>query len=243
MKKSIKVLLFIFILCPIILLSACTSPPTYLITALPSDMRLGKVVGSYNNEQLAEGTTITLTANESNSQSNPFICWIKDYKTVVSNEKELSLTYGQSTTGHYTAVFEETNLSNMMFASLNNIFFNPEGYQSIDWTISYARTTSGSSYTDLETGSFAPGEFDTNNQSIIYFGSAGANYEYSIQVNLTLTTATGATTEYTVSFHDLLTKNIFDENGSATITEYIEYFNADLSINFQKLNSSLYEQE
>ena len=241
MKKFIKIFLFVLVLCPVMILSACTSPPTYLITALPSDMHLGKVIGAYNNEQLAEGTNITLTAIESNSQTNPFICWVKDYKKVVSTEKELSLTYGQSSTGHYTAVFEESNLTNMMFASLNNISFNPEGYESVNWTVKYARTTSGSSYNELETGSFAPGEFATSNQSIIYFGSAGSNYEYNITIELTLQTG-DATTDYTVNFRDLLSKNVFDETGSVTITEYIEFCNADISLKFQKLNTTLYEQ-
>lgn len=244
MKRSLKVFLLLLCLCPVLILTACTSPATYLITAIPSDSSLGTIQGAYNNEQLAEGTTITLIANEKQETSltNPFICWVKDYKTVVSTEKELSLTYNQATQGNYTAVFEETSPKKMLFASINKINCSVEGYSTVNYTIKYARTNSGSSdFVELEKGSYTNGqEYSTSNQSLIYFGNAGSNYEYKIQIDLVFVTTTGGETSYNVSFKDLLNKDSFDTTGKAEMTEQIDILNTSITLTFQKLNSTLY---
>lgn len=244
MKKSVKIFLILLCLCPILLLTACTSPATYLITAVPSDSSLGVIQGAYNNEQLSEGTNITLIATEKQETAltNPFICWVKDYKTVVSTEKELSLTYSQSTAGNYTAVFNETSQNKMMFASINKINCSVEGYSTINYTIKYARVNSGSSdFIELENGSYTNGqEYNTNNTSLIYFGNAGANYEYKIQIDFVFVTATGGETSYSVSFTDLVNKESFNNSGKTELTEQIEILDSSVTLTFQKLNSTMF---
>ena len=120
MKKSLKIFLTCLFLCPLLILTACQSPAQYSITTNPSDSSLGSIPESseINLNKKNEGTKITLSIKENYPETNPFICWIKDYKKVVSSEKNLDLTYNAENEGNYTAVFEETSLNKMMFSSL-----------------------------------------------------------------------------------------------------------------------------
>ncbi len=246
MKKSIKILLILLLICPMVILSACTSPAQYLITALPSDSNLGTIQGAFNNEKLSEGTQINLLAVEKQSTAftNPFICWIKDYKTVVSTNNQLSLTYNSENAGNYTAVFSETSQSKMMFASINKINFSLENMTTINYEIQYARINSGSSnFASLEIGSYANiEEYFTSNKNVVYFGSAGSNYEYMIKVNLNMQQSSGAETEYSVTFTTILNKDLFNSNGTALLTENLNIFDVQtqITITFQKLNSTMY---
>ena len=129
-----------------------------------------------------EGTVVTLHAKENKAETNPFICWIKDNSKIVGTEKELSLTYTASTEGNYTAIFHENQPSKMMFASLSKVSVLSSDNSSYD-NVEYSIKT-GFAGLDINTmPDFATGEFslsdrtqESNNLSILYFGSADRNY-------------------------------------------------------------------
>lgn len=249
MKKSLKVVLTGLFLCPALLFSACGSPAQYLITTNPSDSNLGSVMeaSDVNLNTKAEGTKITLTAKENQPTTNPFICWIKDYKLVVSNSKELGLTYNQTNAGNYTAVFDETSQNKMLFASLYNVAFNIDNdvqsennYTNVEYTVKYAILSSGSTnYSVLTDGRYNLTEtsVNTNNRSVLYFGKAGADYNYVIRVDVTLKNATGGQLIQPFEFDNFVNKNDFDSNGNLVVTKQ-DPTCGTLSLTFKKLNSS-----
>lgn len=245
MKKSIKFMLLILLCCPLLAFAACTPPATYSITAVPSDSTLGRVDGAFNLEKLAEGTTINLSVIENKPSTNPFICWVKDNKTVVETSKNITLTYSQSKAGNYTAVFDETSNSKMQYSSFSSISLDIEGFSFINYTLEYARTNSGSSdFTELEKSSFNNGQtYQTENKNLLYFGKAGENYEYKLRINFELITSADATTEFSYSFNTLINNKSFDNNGSFTIIEELDYYNTPITLTFNKLNKSMFEQQ
>ena len=221
MKKNLKVFLLAILLCPILLLFACSSPAKYLITANPSDSNLGSVPIStdINFEEKDEGTKITLVAKEKHSDTNPFICWVKDAKEVVSNNKSLSLTYGEDTEGNYTAVFHETNVSSMSYASLSSLNFTTENsdYKTINYTISY-QLSSFTDFIELNSGSFDVGEESkTNNFSVIYFGGAGSEREFKFKFSLEIASQSGSTTTFYGDVAGSIARNDFDSDGKCLI--------------------------
>lgn len=245
MKKSLKILLSTLCLFPILIFSGCKSPSEYTISARPSDSFLGSIpeVSNLNLSAKKEGSKITLNVKENFPDTNPFICWVKDYKKVVSVEKTLSLTYSENTAGNYTAVFHEISQSNMMFASVDSLSFIPEteNYVSVNYEMMYARDISGSTnFSSLENGSFNIEEnYKTNNSSIVYFGSAGDNYRYNIRVHIELTSRDNTLTTFYIDFTEDVNKSIFDSNGVASISESYGEIGI-LNITFKKLNSSMF---
>ena len=240
MKKNLKIFVFLICLCPLILLTACTPPEKFLISALPSDSSLGSVQGVLT-EKKEEGSKITLTAKENNSENNPFICWVKDYKTVVSNTKRLNLTYNSSSAGHYTAIFEEDSSSKMMFSCLSKIDFQPAGYTTINYEIYSALITSGSDeYAKFINGSYTIGsDSEVDKMQVIYFGGVGVNNEYKFKVNLKMLDVQGMETQYEFQINSLLNRNNF-EGENCTISHHVSDFNADISLTFEKLTFGKY---
>ena len=250
MKKSFKIILFLFCLCPIVLLTACGSPEKFFILARVSDYTLGSFQGLVEDQYQPEGTSINLIANESpeTAETNPFICWVKDNKSVITTEKSLPLTYSAATAGTYTAVFHTSKQEQMRYSSLNKISLeNAENYASVEYSISYANITSDSdSLMILEEGKYnLEAEYKTDNKSLLYFGKPGENNEFKILINLKLFTAEGSYFEIPLEYENLLTSSDFDTNGTANITQECNSDMLDASIpitlTFQKLNSSMYK--
>ena len=255
MKKSLKMVLSGLFLCSALLLSACASPDEYLITAKSSDSILGSVVGAseINTNKKAEGTNITLIANQ-NYEENPFICWIKDYQTVVSNEKELNLTYNSLSAGNYTAVFAESSCDKMLFASLSEIEFEPNdelvnenGYSIWEYQVEYSNSLFGvDNYYKLTDGTSNIGEspISTDNRSTLYLGSAGINNNFIIRVNLTLKNQSGDNSISTLyefypsdnNTNNNLNKETFGNSSSKTIEK--KYPEGTLSLTFTKLDKT-----
>lgn len=241
MKRKFKYLFAIF-LCPFIL-SACTLPSSYTITANYSDGELGVVKGD-TMEAKEEGSEITLEAIEKKPETNPFICWIKNGRSVISIEKTLKLTYDASTAGSYTAVFEEDNYNKMRYASLTQIDCQPEGYSNISFKLSVSAISSGStSYTPFIEGSINNGEsFMTDNTKICYLGSADGANVYRFQISFELGTGDNPD-KFIYVFNNTLNDSLFDDSGICTITENLQEINTDIKLTFNKLTYSLYHQQ
>ena len=254
MKKSLKIIMSGLFLCSALLFSACGTPTQYWITTNPSDSSLGSVVeaSDVNLNSKGEGTKITLTAKE-NTTTNPFVCWIKDYKLVVANQKELHLTYNASSAGNYTAVFNESTQNKMMFASLSSVSFSTQsdveygGYSTIDYTINYSILSSGSTnFSVFTSGHFnlAERSQSTDNRSVIYFGKAGADYNYVINVDVTLKNATGKELQKKFEFNEFVNKSNFDNDGVLNISQEEDLSDATqilegaLTLTFKKINTS-----
>ncbi len=242
MKKNLKFFVLALCLCPLLLLSACTTPDKFMISAKPSDPTLGSVQGVKNTE-IEEGNKITLTAKENKADTNPFICWIKDYKTIVSTDKNINLTYNASTAGHYTALFDEQNQAGMLFASLSEISFSPENYISAKYDITYSNVTSGSSdyFGYLSESYSTEPAVKTNTKSVLYFGGAGTNNTYKFNVTITLQAGQTNERKYSFQVNDLLSKSSFDNDGKYVVTQYLEPFETEISFTFEKLNKTMFQ--
>ncbi len=243
MKKICRTLLLVLFIFPLLLLSACKSSGSYLISALPSDSSLGSISGVLT-EQKQEGTKITLVAKETKPSTNPFICWIKDYKNVISTSSSLSLTYNAGSAGNYTAVYEEDSPNKMMYACLSKVSLNSDVYTSVAYDLNSTLLSSGSNdFSIFNSGNFTVGsEYKTDCKAVLYFGSAGTNNDYKFSIKLRLATGPNSETYYEEQIRELLNKNSFDSEGKCIIKQDITIHNTtvNLSLTFQKLTKSLY---
>ena len=241
MKKKFKYL-FAICLCPL-LLTACTPPPSYVINANPSDLKLGSVKGVTLDEK-EEGSQITLEAIENNSETNPFICWVKNGRNVVSTDKKLDLTYTASTAGSYTAVFEENDLKKMRYSTLTKIDCQPEGYSSVSFQLSVSAISSGTTnYSPFVEGSMSNGEsFLSDNTPICYLGSSDGVNVYKFQISFELEVG-DKTDKFIYIFINTLSDALFNEQGICTITEHFDDLNTDITLTFNKLTYSIYHQQ
>ena len=248
MKKFLKILLIILIICPVVTLAACKAKGSYLISALPSESSFGSIEGADNKTQHVEGTKISLVANEKNSTNNPFICWIKDYKKVVSTSKHLSLTYNKKNAGHYTAVFKENYKNKMAFVYFKSLDVEAEGYSSINYQLKYALISKGSDeFSDFANGSFTIGgeqEQQTDKETVLYMGNTRENNEYKFDITVVLTNASSETLELDLEFNTLLNKTLFNEDGNAKLTTTYtqENINTTFTLNFEKITYELYHE-
>ena len=216
MKKSIKILLSFLCLCPLLLLTACGSSTYYVINVSSSDDYIGTFSNNRNNNpRQLEGTSITLTAIEKSS-SNPFICWVKDNKTVVSTSSELQMTYSSQTAGNYTAVFEEAP-SGMMYTALDNLRINNSNYYGANFVLYYSNTISGNDvYVEFERGSIgSEGTFNSSHTSVLY----GETQSFE------------ATT--------VLTNSTFNNTSTASIA-ITDNSSRNITLNFEKLSKNMY---
>ena len=169
MKKSLKIFLCVICLLPLVLLSSCGITQYYTITTTESDSTLGKGNGG-SDVAMAEGTEITLSANETKPETNPFICWIKDDNKIVSLEKNYSTTYSQSSSGKYTALFQETTINKTRYSTISNVEII--GASSANLQISYAYTTALQNKILLEDLNIENGISSTEKRNVLYFGGA-----------------------------------------------------------------------
>ena len=245
MKKSVKIFLSILCLCPILLLTACSSSTYYTINVYWSDSSLGSVVGNYTNPRQLEGTTMTLIANENNAtaSTNPFICWIKDDSQVVSTNKELSLTYNSSTAGDYVALFEETNPSGMIYMTLDNLVVSGiSSYSNVNFTLSYATIGNSNVYVNFESGTLSEiGEFISDHTSVLCFGGANelSTNQYRFRIEITIPIEDGSVTN-TYTSQRYISNSTFNNQLTTSLT-ITGTENISITLNFEKLNSSLYQ--
>lgn len=248
MKKSLKFIFTGLSLCVALLFCACKSPAQYQITATTSDPTLGSVVEAIDIllNKKNEGTNITLHAKENKKETNPFVCWIKDNNKVVGAQTELPLTYNASTEGNYTAVFHENESSKMMFASLANISINPpeyeHGYDNVEYEIK-----TGLTGLDLNTlPVFATGHFslteqeqNTNNLSVLYFGTSNKTYATKAIIKLTSSVSEKERTLiYNFAGSDAVNENNLEVNKTITIRDEGQNRDWKLTLTFEKLSSS-----
>ena len=247
MKKSIKFFLLILWLCPIILLSACGTTTYYSIFVSPSDSVLGSVLGTLSNTTQVEGTTMSLTARENNSSTNPFICWIKDNSTVVSTDINLNLTYNSQNAGRYTALFEETSPNSMMYTAVDSITFQiPTNTTSISFELKYYRASSGSEQSiTLESGQLTTSNiYNSNHNSLLYLGSVGTlnSYQYRLSMDITLIDNSGRETIYSLTGQTTLDNTAFNRQQSVDILLEDSISNTQIVISFVKLTKNLFSE-
>lgn len=242
MKKLKKTAILSLCLSPLLLLTACVPPPSFTITASSSDMQLGYVQG-VDKDAMEEGSKVTLNAIA--TTSSPFVCWIKDDVSVVSQEAKLNLTYNEKNAGHYTAIFEENDYAKMLYATFTDVKFSPSGYTKIEYQINTALMTSGSNdYYEFIDGEYTVGdEHSIEPVSVMYFGGAGDDYVYLLKIDFKLYDSANAETTYQYQMQTKISKNSFDDNGEFTINEEITALNSNISLKLKKLNSSMFEKD
>ena len=243
MKKSIKIFLLLLLICPAIILSACVPPPSYMITSSSSEPLWGRASGN-KTSNMQEGTEITLVATENYAETQPFICWIKDYEKVYSLLKELPLTYSENTAGHYTAVFEDSS-DKMLFATFSSIELEANGYSKITFDLKYSNSVTGSN----NYKSFASGEFDpksifiSDHSSVLYFGPLGNDVKYKFNMFITLTDNVGNQSQYELKFSQQEIINSSFSNGVFQMSETIGNTGIDMNLKFEKLSYNLLNQK
>ncbi len=239
MKKSIKSLMFILLLCPLLLLTACVPPDTFLVTASSSEPAWGRVTGA-PNEYLEEGTQIMLDVIENDTDTHPFIGWIKDYNKLVGTENQMELVVNEENAGHYTAIFDES-ANSMRFATLTGVKLTSTEYTSANFIVNYSVSTSGSSnYNPFADGALLSGEtFASDRTSIIYFGALGSNREYKFEILLELTSAESTKNE-TIRFSEKLVNATFAESNTCEISAQIDE-TTSVTLTFQKLSKDMYK--
>lgn len=238
--KKLKKLILCFLFIPILALTACVAPPSYLIT-VSRHGSWGIIVGAPNGE-MEEGSKAVISVEEADSQNHPFICWIKDYKKVYSTEKQIELVYGEETQGHYTAVFDEDS-ENMLFSTISAVDIQDStSYSQIEYTILYSSNTSGSnnyfkltSATIDATSSITP--FQTDNLSVLYYGPLGASVEYKFKMNITCVDLEGNSAYYETSFPQIV------NNQTTSISTNISDTNIIVSLKFDKISYSMYHAD
>lgn len=238
MKKLIKILLSFLCLCPLLLLTACSASTYYVINVSSSDDYIGTFSNNRNNNpRQLEGTSITLTAIEK-SPSNPFICWIKDNKTVISTNSKLQMKYSGQTAGNYTAVFEETP-SGMMYTALDNLRINNSNYYGTNFALYYSNTISGNDmYVELERGSIgSDGTFNSSHTSVLYLGSVGTinSFQYKFKIEFTASDGNMQFFETTA----VLSNSTFNNTNTASVT-ITDSSSSDITLNFEKLSKNMY---
>lgn len=249
MKKSLKIFLCVICLLPLVLLSSCGITQYYTITTTESDSTLGKGNGG-SDVAMAEGTEITLSANETKPETNPFICWIKDDNKIVSLEKNYSTTYSQSSSGKYTALFQETTINKTRYSTITNVEII--GASSANLQISYAYTTALQNKILLEDLNIENGSTSTEKRNVLYFGGASGEtnkIEFSFSAVLNVTNGSSVT-RYNLTFANILvdtdnpkagTSNYvtFDDNGNCTLSSTPLANGIVVNITFSKLTLNL----
>lgn len=242
MKKSKKFLLSALLLSPLITLTACVPPPSYLITASTYGSTWGHILGAQTEEK-EENTKITMTAVELDEENHPFICWVKNYHKVCSTENALELTYNEETEGHYTAVFHE-NYSSMMFASLSEITITNADYSSLKYSLRYSSNSSGSNnYSLFSEGEFDPSEaFKTDNSSVLYFGPIGNVVEYKFEFDVTFANEEAEEETKTIRITKKLDNNSF-ANGLCQLSGTLDNTEISVNLKFEKISYTMYETQ
>lgn len=238
MKKSKKAMIISLCLTPLLLLTACVPPPSYTISASSSDLSLGYIQGQISGE-MEEGSKVTLTAVA--KTQNPLVCWVKDNKKIISQESILELTYSDKTAGHYTAVFEESDISKMQYASLTDIDFTPSGIIKVNYQITTAFLTSGSSdYYEFVNGEYTVGQdYSVEPESVMYFGGAGQEYVYIVKIKFNLFDSQNTETSFEYTLQQKINKTTFNGKAGLKITEKVTMLNdAELTLTFQKLTTT-----
>ncbi len=244
MKKSYKYF-FAICLCPF-LLTACTPPPSYNIKAYSSDLSLGAVKGiASEGEEKEEGSKLALEAVENLPESNPFIGWAKNGRTIVSLDKKMELTYGSDTAGSYVAIFEEgkNNPKAMCYAALSKVDCQPENYSNFSFNISISNVSSGATtYNTFIEGNINNGEYLTDNKTICYLGGSEGVIIYKFQITFNFETS-DKTEKVVYVFNSTFYDDLFGNNWEYVLTEHFDDLNTDISLTFNKLTYSLLHQQ
>ncbi len=229
MKKSKLFVLATLCLAPLVALSGCENPKYFTISASSSNAAIGSVSGG-NNDYI-EGASVKLIATSRNESTNPFICWIKNYSSVYSQDSTITLSSSEENKGNYTALFQEDNISSMTYAMVSNISFDGE-YSNLEYTIQYSTTDNTGMSQQLAKGAVQNSEQKiTSNVLKLTEGVTPIDYIFSATIIITDITGTTNHTIYLTSM--LLNDDSFNATATATLQQ------ANVTITLSKLTKSL----
>lgn len=243
MKKVGKIILASALLVPSLALFACSSPSSYTLTTYSSNELLGTVSGG-SQKSLTEGTIVSISATPKPNSDAQFLCWIRNRSQIVSTESSVDITLGADTDGTYTALWNEASPSSMLYATATSLTYSAENIASIDYTISYAYSTSTTNFNTLVSGTM---EGNSSNaifeDDVFYLGSTGAFYNYIFRVNVVATYSdTGNIATETLEFSSDMISNSSFTNGTATLTGTTQQ-GIELSLVLEKINANMFSEQ
>jgi len=234
--KRFKIILCSLLLLPVLLLVGCGGAKSFSVITKTSNASLGSVSGG-STTPFTEGTDLKLIATPKNGVE--FLCWIKDYQKITSTEATTSIKVSAKTAGNYTALFEESSHTSMVYAGLSEITYNAEDFSKIDYTVRYAPANNAESFTVLESGTM------DGNSASAFTGSVfrmfeNSNYvSYIFEVTIVVTNSAGSGAE-TITFKnngsDMIIGNSHFTDGTATITK------SNLTLKFSKINKEMIDE-
>ncbi len=233
MKKSKCLILSILFILPIMLFSGCEDPKYFSVTSRSSNAELGSVSGG--NNSWIDGTNITLVATARNPETNPFICWIKDYVSIYTFDSTFSLTVSESTQGNYTAVFEENSASSMSYALMTNLSYLSTDYSSIEYTMTYAPTNNTAQVRTISSGLINEEGKVESEVFRLFDGSNPLSYTFTL--NLKITNREGTDVKHELVKDIIIDNSLFDEN-----TGLYTFSNDKISFTVSKLSYSMFNQ-
>lgn len=132
----------------------------------------------------------------------------------------------------------------MLYATATSLTYSAENIASIDYTISYAYSTSTTNFNTLVSGTM---EGNSSNaifeDDVFYLGSAGAFYNYIFRVNVVATYSdTGNIATETLEFSSDMISNSSFTNGTATLTGTTQQ-GIELSLVLEKINANMFSEQ
>lgn len=242
MKKVGKIILASALLVPSLALFACSAPNSYTLTTYSSNELLGTVSGG-SQKSLVEGTIVPISATPKPNSESQFLCWIRNRSQVVSTESSLEVTLSAETDGTYTALWSETSPSSMLYATATSLTYSAENIASIEYTISYAYSTSTTNFNTLTSGTMEGNSSTTIfDDDVFYLGKAGDFYSYVFRVNIIATYSdTGNVATETLEFSGNMINNSSFTNGSASLTGTTQQ-GIDLTLTLEKLKADFFSE-
>ena len=245
MKKSKFLFLFALLLVPLMLFTACDELSYYRIAVNSNDSTLGGISPSgASNFKGGAQVKLKATPNPSTASTNPFVCWVKDNKEIISLDSETAITVSADTEGEYTALFEKTDRQNLMYFALREIEFefDSEAYSSFDYEIAYKTSTNSQEVEFMSgnsTSSTANFVFDVKTPVISIFDSDITPINYDLVIKLTLNAKNSASGEFENFYPSGLTvKNTDfsgDENGLFVTTQSTTIEGHNFRLKFEKV--------
>lgn len=234
--KKIKwlnlILVLTLLIVPMFVLSACDETKYYYVFAKSSSSN-GTIGGPDGKNKIAEGTEITLSANE-----NSFICWIRNERKVVSIDKIYRFNLNSSNDGVYTALFQES-YSTMNYFVLTDLKVEIKGYTQFNIKINITPTTATTEKDILYEGNLGEGNKNVYDGSVFSFLNEST---YLIDAEVSYDFNNDGQAQKVINVQRILQKNRFNDDGSYQINaslENAEDDNALLTLGFKKLDLEL----
>lgn len=236
MKKKKWLNLFLvltLLIVPMFMLSACKDTQYYNVFVKASSSK-GSVGGPDGKSKIAEGTEITLSAN-----NDLFICWVRNESKVVSIDKVYKFNLNASNAGVYTGVFAES-YATMNYFALTDVEVQLKGYTQFLIKINITPATATTEKNVIYEGSLSEGNLRVYDGRVYSFLN---ETRYIVDAEILYNFDQEGQAQKVINVEQLiLEKNSFDADGSYKINSLLDNEddeNALLTLNFKKLDLSL----